>query len=194
MMSGDDRDANLAAAAAEWQAERRAIALRRWCEQIPAQQRDEHPLDTRVAAWVKGLAAGSISNLVMLGPVGTGKTWHAWHAVRHAYLAGWFGITAFYSAYAWKRVVGPPLDSEQITTAANTDLLVLDDPGAHRLGEWDLENLLGVIDERWNNQRPTIFTSNSPSIEKLFGPRITSRLAAGATVVVLDGPDRRRQP
>lgn len=192
MMSGEDRDAQQAAAAAEWEAERQAIALRRWCEQIPAAQQTEGRLKAAVAAWVKTLAAGGTGNLLMLGEVGTGKTWHAWHTVRHAYEAGWFGTARFYSAHTWKRVVGPPLDTEQLIAAAAIDLLVLDDPGAHRLGEWDLENLLGVIDERWNNQRPTIFTSNASKVNDLFGPRITSRIADGATVVTFEGDDLRR--
>jgi len=192
MMSGDDRDAQQAAAAAEWEAERRAIALRRWCEQIPAAQQADGPLKPIVADWVDKLSAGAAGNLLLLGEVGTGKTWHAWHTVRHAYEAGWFGTARFYSAHTWKRVIGPPLDTEQLTAAAGLDLLVLDDPGAHRLGEWDLENLLGVIDERWNNQRPTIFTSNASNVRDLFGPRITSRIADGATVVTFEGDDLRR--
>jgi DNA replication protein DnaC len=191
-MSGEDRDAQQAAAAAEWQAERQAIALRRWCEQIPAAQQTPGVLLPAVVDWVKKLTAGDTENLVMLGDVGTGKTWHAWHSIRHAYEAGWYGTAQFYSAYAWKRVVGPPLDADQIAAAATVDLLVLDDPGAHRLGEWDLENLLGVIDERWNNQRPTIFTSNASKLHELFGPRITSRIADGATVVTFEGKDLRR--
>lgn len=192
MMSGEDRDAQQAAAAAEWEAERRAIALRRWCEQIPAAQQNEGRLKPAVADWVKELTADGAGNLLLLGEVGTGKTWHAWHTVRHAYEAGWFGTARFYSAHTWKRVIGPPLDTEQLTAAASLDLLVLDDPGAHRLGEWDLENLLGVIDERWNNQRPTIFTSNASKVNDLFGPRITSRIADGATVVTFEGSDLRR--
>lgn len=192
MMSGEDRDAQQAAAAAEWVIERRAIALRRWCEQIPAAQKNEGTLKPAVADWVKKLTVGAPGNLLLLGEVGTGKTWHAWHTVRLAYKAGWFGKARFYSAHTWKRVIGPPLDTEQLTAAANLDLLVLDDPGAHRLGEWDLENLLGVIDERWNNQRPTVFTSNASKVNELFGPRITSRIADGATVVTFEGDDLRR--
>jgi DNA replication protein DnaC len=192
MMSGEDRGAQQAAAAAEWETERQAIALRRWCEQIPAKQRAEYPLNPAVAEWVSKLVAGDTGNLVMLGGTGTTKTWNAWHAVRHALQAGWFGTARFFSAYAWKRVIGPPLDTEEITAAATVDLLVLDDPGAHRLGEWDLENLLGVIDERWNNERPTIFTSNAFKLHELFGPRITSRIGDGATIVTFEGDDLRR--
>jgi DNA replication protein DnaC len=106
--------------------------------------------------------------------------------------AGWFGAARFYGAYAWKRVVGPPLDPAEVAAASVADVLVLDDPGAHRLGEWDLEHLLGVVDERWNHRRPTVFTSNAPKLSTLFGERIASRLADGATVVTLVGADRRR--
>lgn len=192
MMSGEDRDANQAAAFAEWQAERRALALRRWCEQIPEDQRDEYPLDPRVADWVKRFVAGAPENLAMLGYLGTTKTWHAWHAVRHAYLSGWLGTAKFYSAYAWKRVIGPPLNLDEIASAISVDVLILDDVGATRLGEWEQEHLYGVVDERRNNRRPTILTSNASSFDKLFAPRITSRLAGRTTVVTLTGPDRRR--
>lgn len=176
----------------EWVAERQAATLRRWRDQMPAAQRAEGELHPTVAAWAAKLAAGEAANLVLLGPVGTGKTWHAWHAIEHAMLAGWFGTALFYAAYAWKRVTGPPLDVAEIGKAAAADVLVLDDPGAHRLGEWDLEHLLGVVDERWNHQRPTVFTTNAPKLGALFGDRIASRVADGATVVVLDGTDRRR--
>jgi len=176
----------------EWLAERQATALRRWREQIPTAQRAPGVMDRRVSAWANQLVSGEAANLVLLGPVGTGKTWHAWHAVESAMQAGWFGTALFFAAYAWKRVTGPPLDHAKIADAAAADVLVLDDPGAHRLGEWDLEHLLGVIDERWNHRRPTVFTTNAPKLGELFGDRIASRIADGATVVVLDGPDRRR--
>jgi DNA replication protein DnaC len=188
----EDRDKAQREAYAQWVAERQAIALRRWREQIPAAQQAAGDLDARVSAWVDRFLAGNAANLVLLGPVGTGKTWHAWHAVERAMNDGWFGTALFYGAYAWKRVTGPPLDSSEISKAAAADVLVLDDPGAHRLGEWDLEHLLGVVDERWNHRRPTIFTSNAPKLSDLFGERIASRLADGATAVVLAGDDRRR--
>lgn len=188
----DDREDRQRKAYEEWVRERREVALRRWREQIPAAQRATGDLDPRVATWADRLAAGKAANLVLLGPVGTGKTWHAWHAVERAMEAGWFGTALFYSAYAWKRLTGPPLDAAEISKAAAADVLVLDDPGAHRLGEWDLEHLLGVADERWNHGRPTVFTSNAPKLGDLFGERIASRLADGATALVLDGNDRRR--
>lgn len=176
----------------EWLAERQSVALRRWRDQMPAAQRAAGVMDPRVAAWSQRLVSGEAANLVLLGPVGTGKTWHAWHAIEAAMQAGWFGTALFYAAYAWKRVTGPPLDVAKVQAAAAADVLVLDDPGAHRLGEWDLEHLLGVIDERWNHRRPTVFTTNAPKLGELFGERIASRIADGATVVVLTGADRRR--
>lgn len=188
----EDREERQRKAFQEWLAERQAAALRSWREQIPAAQRTPGVMDQRVEAWARKLASGHAANLVMLGPVGTGKTWHAWHAVERAMEAGWFGTALFYAAYAWKRVIGPPLDVAEVQKAAAADVLVLDDPGAHRLGEWDLEHLLGVIDDRWNHKRPTVFTTNAPKLGELFGERIASRIADGSTVVVLDGDDRRR--
>lgn len=175
----------------EWHAERRGHAQKQWRAKIPAAQARPGGLDPRVLVWVDQLAAGTAGNLVLLGPVGTGKTWHAWHGIDAAYTRGWHGIARFYSAYQWKRHTTPRLDTEEMHRAATADALILDDPGALRVGEWDKEHLLGVIDERWNEGLPTVVTSNSASLAEMLGPRAASRMADGATVITLDGPDRR---
>ncbi len=176
---------------ADWHAERRGQAQNRWREKIPKAQRHTGTLDPRVSTWVDELAAGTASNLILLGLIGVGKTWHAWHGVDAAYTRGWHGIARFYSAYQWKRHTTPRLDVEEMHRASTADVLILDDPGALRVGEWDKEHLLGVIDERWNEDRPTVVTSNAASLADTLGPRAASRMADGATVITLEGPDRR---
>lgn len=177
---------------ADWHADRRAHAQQRWRDRIPPAQQARHALDPRVEAWVDQLAAGTAGNLILIGPVGTGKTWHTWHAVDAAYTRGWSGAARFYSAYTWKNITSPPeVDHAEIARAVQCDLLILDDPGALRVGEWDKENLLGIADERWNHHRPTVLTSNAASLADMLGARAASRFAHGTTVVALTGPDRR---
>lgn len=175
----------------EWHAERRGHAQRRWRNKVPAAQRNQGRLDPRVLAWVDQLVAGRAGNLVLLGPVGVGKTWHTWHAIDAAFTRGWNGSARFYSAYAWKRFTTPRPDMDEIHLATAADVLILDDPGALRVGEWDKEHLLGVVDERWNHGRPSVLTSNATTLGDMLGARTASRLSDDATVITLSGPDKR---
>lgn len=66
---------------------------------------------------------------------------------------------------------------ERYTGAA---LLVLDDLGESKATDWAYETLKSVIGERYNNRKPTIFTSNRslPELRAagLYDERITSRI------------------
>jgi len=72
-------------------------------------------------------------------------------------------------------------------------LLILDDFGTEKLTEWVEESLYMIINRRYENVYPTIFTSNlSPEkmVEK-FGDRIVSRIIGSCDIVELKGNDRR---
>jgi len=72
-------------------------------------------------------------------------------------------------------------------------LLILDDFGTEKLTEWVEESLYSIINKRYENVYPIIFTSNlSPEkmVEK-FGDRIVSRIIGSCDVVELTGNDRR---
>jgi len=72
-------------------------------------------------------------------------------------------------------------------------LLILDDFGTEKLTEWVEESLYSIINKRYENIYPIIFTSNlSPEkmVEK-FGDRIVSRIIGSCDVVELTGNDRR---
>jgi DNA replication protein DnaC len=45
----------------------------------------------------------------------------------------------------------------------NVDLLVLDDLGAERQTEWVLEQLYVLVNERWQDQRSVVATTNTPA-------------------------------
>lgn len=186
-----DDDAELHA---EWLEKQRAFRVEAWRKRIPASMRAKGELHVEVAAWVAGLVHDkSAANLLLVGPVGTGKTWSCWHAATVALEAGWLGAPVLYGAYEWRQLTTPPVNELDLRDAARSDLLILDDPGAMRLGAWELEHLYGVIDYRWNHQLPTVITSNVPDLRGMLGERIASRLADNVVVVVLDGPDRRRE-
>lgn len=74
--------------------------------------------------------------------------------------------------------------------------LCFDDLGVEKTSEWALTTLYLIINQRYENERTTIITSNlslDELADKLEGDRITSRIAGMCKVVLLDGADRRTQ-
>ena len=62
----------------------------------------------------------------------------------------------------------------------DVDLLHLDDLGAERRTEWVLEQLYSIINERWQNERSIVVTTNITDLDELraeVGARTVSRLA-----------------
>lgn len=76
------------------------------------------------------------------------------------------------------------------------DLLVLDDLGREKSTDWVLERLYVLVNDRYNEQRPTIATTNyTPGELSDRGyEAIVSRLAAGSDLVRLTAGDYRREP
>lgn len=181
-----------AEADAEWLAERRAHRVSLIRQQRPQRLREPGNLPPVVAAWGDRLVAGTAGNLLLGGPTGSGKTWAAWEVLERAVAAGYEGRVLVASSKKWRDTIAPPVDRTGLDEMAAAGVLVLDDLGAGRINEWEKECLLGVIDERWAAGRPIVTTSNAASLRETLGERIASRLADGATVVILDGADRRR--
>ena len=72
-------------------------------------------------------------------------------------------------------------------------LLFIDDIGAEKMTEWVAETFYLILNSRYNEMLPTIFTSNlSPSdLAEKIGDRIVSRIIGSSDVIKLDGEDRR---
>jgi hypothetical protein len=72
-------------------------------------------------------------------------------------------------------------------------VLLLDELGTEKVSEWVYEQFEMIITERYNFKRPTIITSNLsfPDMEARYGERIISRMQQGATMVHVEGVDRR---
>ena len=58
------------------------------------------------------------------------------------------------------------------------DLLIIDDLGAEASRNSDISNLFDVVNERMNDKKPIIFSSNLDEIElqEMYGSRIFSRI------------------
>ena len=88
-------------------------------------------------------------------------------------------------AYSKKRSLEKLKESKQ--------LLILDDVGTENATGWVLDQLYMLINKRYNEMKPIIFTSNL-SIEevgKVLGDRIASRIVEMCDVIELTGDDKR---
>ena len=163
---------------------------------VPPRYRNASVSHPEIRDWVEGYLRGERNPLYICGTVGTGKTYQAWAAFS-AVLAlspvppresrGW-------SVPEWLSACRPGGSETAEQEASKAGLLLLDDLGAHKPSEWADERLFSLLDSRYVNLRPSIFTSNLPpgEISGVLGERIASRLADGTVVVPLLGDDRRR--
>lgn len=177
-----------------WHAERRERLAANLLAHRPEEFARPGTLDPRLAGWAADLAEGRKRNLIITGPVGTGKTWAVWHAAEHAVRSGYEGRVIVTTAARLRRIVAPATaDPGEFTRYCTAGLLAIDDLAAVRLSEWDMDHLGELADTRWAEHRPVVVTSNVSSLRTLLGPRISSRLAHNALVAETAGPDRRRQ-
>jgi DNA replication protein DnaC len=76
------------------------------------------------------------------------------------------------------------------------DLLHLDDLGAEKQTEWVLEQLYALVNERYEQERSIVVTSNvteAGELEDQIGKRTISRLIEMTTQVPLFGDDLRQR-
>jgi len=134
-------------------------------------------------------------SLLLLGPTGTGKTHQAYGALRSAVrrpaAVRWEAVSA---ADLVAETRGAKDVDELLRRYIRADLLLLDDLGVAKASEWTEEVTYRVIDHRYRECRPGIFTSNiaAPRLRDLLGERVASRLVEMCgNPVVLRGTDRR---
>jgi DNA replication protein DnaC len=155
--------------------------------------------DERATAWAEQVAANrhAVKSLLLIGPTGVGKTHYAWSLLGAVAETGtqlrWQMHTAA-DLYASLR----PRDGEDSQTAferiADAHLLVLDDLGASKWTEWVEEVTYRLINHRYEQCLPGIFTSNLPpaKLRDALGERVASRLTEMCDRIVIKGADRRK--
>lgn len=177
---------------AHWRQER----LARFDEQVPTRYRQPIDIPAPVQSWLDDLKQRSPRNLLLVGPVGTGKTHVAIHAARLA-AADLARRTLVITGPRFNQLVRPGQGydpGKAIDDMQTAGLLLLDDIGAAGVTPWIAEALFAVVNDRYAWCRPTIVTSNHADLRQLLGEQVASRLAQDAVVVPMTGPDRRRQP
>lgn len=153
----------------------------------------DHPDDTRSALgeWVDQAIEREAENLLLLGPIGRGKTFAALACARSVFVAGhsvrFVPVVEMFDAL---RPDGGGSPEDYLTP----DVLVLDDLGGEKPSEWTVERLYLVINRRWLDRKPVIVTTNlePEALKEAVGERILDRIRDGATAVRLGGEQSRR--
>lgn len=134
-------------------------------------------------------------NVVMFGSCGNGKT-HTAIAILAAY-SHRYGIGArFFNAETlfpqWLAASKEGQAGDFSRRLSDAPLLILDDLGQGDISEGFKRFVYGVINRRWEWERPTVITTNRSSKEfrDIFGDQILSRIMDGK-VWQFDGEDNR---
>lgn len=136
------------------------------------------------------------ANMVIMGPVGTGKTGLAIGLLREANLAG---VQVLYTNVPDILTAMTGLKWEdkgrQMSRYQNVPLLLLDDLGAEHVKDWSAAMLYEVVEGRYRNGAPTIVTTNKSKREmrEHVGDRVVSRVFDGAVELDLGGEDLRKR-
>ena len=179
-------------------AEHREQAMDYFADKVPLRYTEALP-DGRATAWAEEVTSGRLAtkSLLLLGATGVGKTHFAYSVLRAVAETGtqmrWQAFTAA-DLYAYLR----PRDDQDSHAAfqrvAGTALLFLDDLGAAKFTEWTEEVTYRLINYRYEQCLPGIFTSNLPpaQLRDVLGERVASRLAEMCNRIVIKGADRRK--
>ena len=87
-----------------------------------------------------------------------------------------------------------PLSEEYKNDIMNCDLLILDDIASTGVSQYDLSQLLYIIDYRTLNEKSIIYTGNLgfKDLESTLGAKLASRIwSNNTTTIEIKGSDRR---
>jgi len=132
--------------------------------------------------------------LFLFGPAGTGKTHLAVKIAQELEDTRFVKIPKLLLSLK-ANFDGQGYENEQIIERlSKTPILILDDLGAEKASEWVAETLYILIDDRYGNMKPTVFTSNySPSeLAERLGDRIVSRIMEMCRVIEIKTSDKRK--
>jgi DNA replication protein DnaC len=186
-----DEDAQ--AAVAEHREALTALSRAMWRSVVPprfwdASLEDLDPVLDDLAAWARSDAR---SNIVLIGPVGSGKTHAAVAAARERHLRG---ESVLFGQVARLLDQLRPDGGVSIEELYSVDVLILDDLAGEKPTDWTKERLGSIVNDRWIQTRPIIVTTNLPltALSQVLDDRLYSRLIDDAVVLRVSGRDRRR--
>lgn len=182
------------------------------CKTVPHIYRTAIPDLPELRSWVDEIVTGAKAeqkhrpvatvhhgqSMLLLGPTGVGKTHQAYGAIRDLAVTGinatWRVTTAanLYAALRPRHGVDSETEFRSYTRA---QMLLIDDLGAAKPSEFTEDVNFRLINHRYENHLPTLFTSNvlPKELAARLGDRVASRLVEMCQQVVITGQDRRRK-
>lgn len=149
-----------------------------------------------LASWDENQEEGR--GLYLCGGVGTGKTHLAVavmsELIRRKRVPSLFVTTPEFLDNLRGTYNDPGRDlDEWMDAVKNADFLVLDDLGAEKPTDWVRERIFVLVNHRYREQLPTVFTSNTgpKDLADQLGERTASRIIAMCDWIALEGEDYR---
>ena len=139
-----------------------------------------------VKSFTREFPSDKKSGLLLIGEPGTGKTHLAVAAMRALLEKGHEGVCFDYqnlldrirSSYD---AASGGTNKEVYGAALDTELLLLDDLGAHRVTDWVEDTVTAIITHRCNHRKPLIATTNLPD-DDVTGRAVDYTTAGGQPV------------
>jgi DNA replication protein DnaC len=140
--------------------------------------------------------------LWFMGDVGTGKTTLAMlvsrEAIKHGYSVAIYSVPRLLAEIrdTYDAGTGERSYADFFAQLVEVDLLHLDDLGAEKQTEWVLEQLYALVNERYEQERSIVVTTNlieTGALEQQLGRRTVSRLTEMTDQLPLFGADLRER-
>ncbi len=137
---------------------------------------------TTVSSFARNFPDEKRPGLLLIGEPGCGKTHLAVAALRLLIARGFEGLFFDYQNLldrirAGYDAAAGASDREAYRFALDTEILLLDDLGAHRVNDWVEDTVTSIITHRCNNRKPLIATTNLPD------PEVGDQLASRGTAI-----------
>jgi DNA replication protein DnaC len=162
----------------------------------PEAARAVERVEEYLGSWEENKEEGK--GLYLCGGVGTGKTHLAVavlnEVVRKKRVPSLFVTVPEFLDNLREAYNKPGRDlDEWMDAVQNADFLVLDDLGSERVTVWVRERIFVIVNHRYREQLPTVFTSNvgPKDLAELLGERTASRIIAMCEWIALEGDDYR---